>query len=70
MSEMIKSKNDLFRGQKVPKPKRPKIIYDAEGIGIYTCPHCGKVADIEACDVMGAEPDCVFCEHCSGEFEL
>lgn len=70
MSEMIVTQNDLFRGQVFPKPPKAKLIFDARDREVTACPHCGKAVAIEECDVLGAEPNCVFCAHCSGEFEM
>jgi hypothetical protein len=67
----IRSQNELFRGQMVNKPKPAIVVgqHPEEG-PIYCCPHCGAHATADECDVMGAEPDCVFCPNCNGEFEL
>jgi hypothetical protein len=65
----IKSKSDLFPGKLVKKPKRAKVIHDAEGNALYVCPYCGHTDDADGCDIMGAEPGCMFCLKCSGEFQ-
>lgn len=38
------------------------------GADIYRCPHCGKIADAEGCDVLGADEGCLFCTDCHCEF--
>lgn len=72
--EMIESRNGLFAGEMVRKPRYADIvgtiIYDGEEISIYECPECRNIATIEECDVIGAEPGCVFCNVCSCEFEV
>lgn len=69
ISEMIESRNEFFPGMMIEKPKRATVIYDARGMALYTCPYCGNVSDEDGCDVMGAEPNCLFCNQCHGEFE-
>jgi hypothetical protein len=69
MADMIPSRNSIFRGEMVEKPKRATIIYDAAGEPLYRCPNCGNVASADECDCIGAEPDCLFCNQCNREFE-
>lgn len=70
MSDRIRSKNALFKGQLVKKPKVALIVGQTlEGDDIYQCPDCGKEATLEDCDVIGAEPNCVFCTSCHCEFK-
>jgi hypothetical protein len=65
----IKSKSDLFRGEMVEKPRRAQVSYDAAGVPQYVCPNCSNFAGEDDCDVMGAEPNCLFCNQCNREFE-
>jgi hypothetical protein len=66
----IKSRNSLFLGEKVDKPKRVRTtIYDAEGEPIMKCPHCKAMITYDDCDVCGAEPGCMFCNKCNREIE-
>lgn len=67
---LIESRNGLFKGEMVKKPLRATVIYDAQGEPVYGCPHCGNVATADECDCIGAEPGCLFCNKCSGEFEM
>lgn len=69
----IKSRSDLFKGQMVEKPKCAIVVGHRphpDGQAIYACPGCGEHMDADECDVLGAEPGCVFCTTCSTEFEL
>lgn len=68
--KMIKSRNSLFRGEMIEKPKQAKCIYDASGEALYTCPNCGNVSDTDGCDIIGAEPGCLFCNQCNREFAM
>ncbi len=70
MSTKIKSRNSLFLGQTFEKPKRATVIFGAQDEAIYTCPYCKKQSCEDECDVMGAEPDCMFCNKCNREFEI
>jgi hypothetical protein len=67
---MIPSKNSLFRGMMIEKPKRAKVIYQPDGEPLYTCPYCGHTSDEDGCGVVGAEPNCLFCNQCNREFEV
>jgi hypothetical protein len=70
-ADLIVSKSDLFRGDLVERPKKALVVgKDEEEFPIYACPKCGNQATAEQCDVLGAEPDCVFCQKCHTEFEL
>lgn len=64
----IKSKSDLFPGMEIEKPKQATFICGAKGEPIYTCPYCGNASDADGCDVVGAEPDGLFCNQCNREF--
>lgn len=67
----IRSKNELFRGKMIVKPKQAIVAgEDAEGFDIFQCPNCGNRATAEDCDVCGAEPDCLFCNQCNREFHV
>lgn len=68
MSNTIKSKSDLFTDMNIEKLKQATVIYDAKGEPLYKCPNCGNIASDEECDVIGAEPDCLFCNQCNHEF--
>lgn len=70
MSEMIESQNELFPGKMIPKPPLATVIDDARGEPIYICPHCKASANANDCDCIGAEPYCLFCNKCGGEFEV
>ncbi len=64
----IKSRNPLFLGQLVDKPKQATVVCDANGDAIYKCPNCGNCASDDHCDAIGAEPNCLFCNQCNQEF--
>jgi hypothetical protein len=70
MAKQIKSRNELFRGELIDKPPRAKVIYDAKGESMFVCPHCKHTAHPEDCDILGAEPGCLFCNQCNREFEM
>lgn len=38
------------------------------GSPIYKCPKCGKEADEDGLDILGADPGCLFCTDCHCEF--
>lgn len=42
---------------------------DDTGMPIYKCPECGKEEDCYGCDVLGADPGCLFCTNCHCEFK-
>lgn len=48
------------------------IVGEVEDTGapIYRCPECGHESDAEGCDVMGADPGCLFCNQCNTEFDV
>lgn len=66
----IQSRNDLFPGQLIDKPPMARVLFDAAGEPLYVCPHCTHAASCDDCDAIGAEPYCLFCNQCGGEFEL
>ena len=66
----IKSRNELFRGEVIEKPKRAKVIYDAAGEPLFRCPNCGNLAHPDDCEIIGAEPGCLFCNQCNREFAM
>lgn len=66
----IKSKNNLFLEMEIEKPKLATHIINVEGDEIYKCPHCGNCATADECDVIGAEPNCLFCNKCNREFSV
>lgn len=65
----IKSKHSMFEGEEFEKPEKASIIYGPTGEPFYTCPYCKQTATEDDCDCIGAEPNCLFCNHCGGEFE-
>jgi hypothetical protein len=69
-NQKILSKNDLFKGQLIDKPKRATYIFGPDGEPIYTCPNCKDTMTAEECDVIGAEDGCLFCNSCNREFEM
>jgi hypothetical protein len=52
------------------KPPLATVIYDALGEPIYRCPYCQNEASMDECDGLGADEGCLFCNCCSGEFEM
>jgi hypothetical protein len=57
------------------EPDEPTIIANHPpgiwvGDGILRCPACGHEDDVQGYDVMGADPDCLFCIQCSQEIQL
>lgn len=71
MAKKIKSQNSVTKGELIDKPPRATIaLYTPEGEPMYRCPHCGNVEDADGCDCLGAEPGCLFCNQCNGEFEM
>lgn len=71
MSQKITSVHKMFEGEVFDNPKHALVVRTTtEGEPIYSCPHCHHETDINACDVLGAEWNCVFCPQCSGEFHL
>lgn len=65
----IKSRNPIFKEEKIEKPKPALVIANTMGGAcIYQCPTCGAHLTEDDCDVIGAEPDCLFCNQCSHEF--
>lgn len=40
------------------------------GAPIYRCPNCGREDDAEGCDVMFADPGCLFCNGCGYQFAV
>ena len=66
----IRSRSDLFKGELVEKPKKAKsVVYNANEEPVWKCPNCGEMVDVNGCDVIGAEPGCLFCNRCNMEFE-
>lgn len=69
MDNLFQIESKTFPVQMIDKPPHASFIYRADGELIYTCPHCKKmIGDYDDCDVMGAEPGCLFCPFCNGEF--
>jgi len=68
----IQSRNELFPGEWVEKP--PLAILagreDPQGWPVMFCPHCNAEQEPYHCDVGGAEPGCMFCLKCHGEYEV
>lgn len=53
-----------------PKPPKAEMVRDDDDLGpIWKCPHCGHAEDADACDCVLADPGCLFCNQCGGEFE-
>lgn len=69
MRKLIASRNELFRGELIEKPKLASWV-DRGTERLIRCPHCKHIEDVEACDVGGAEPGCVFCLNCNREMEM
>lgn len=70
-TEQIASRNSLFLGELVDKPRPALVIGEnADGAEIYECPDCGSSVTFDECGVVGAEPGCAFCSQCSCEFEV
>jgi uncharacterized protein YbaR (Trm112 family) len=66
MSEQIKSKNQMFEGMLIDKPKQ--CLYTTDGLMI--CPNCNAILTMDDCDICGAEDDCLFCNQCNKEFHM
>lgn len=53
--------------------KKPVALVVGEngetGMPIYRCPQCGKEADWDGLDVVGADDGCLFCTDCHCEFD-
>jgi len=41
---------------------------DHEQSDLVRCPKCRWTGDLDECDVVGADWDCVFCPKCDTEF--
>jgi hypothetical protein len=67
-TEQIKSKNSLFLGELIDKPRQAISIPRLDGLDDFVCPNCHKAITPDDCDVIGAEPDCFFCNFCNLEF--
>lgn len=45
------------------------VVNASDDDPIYRCPGCGKESDCDGCDVIGADPGCLFCTDCHCEFQ-
>lgn len=71
MAKKIISQSDCTKGELIDEPPRATIaLYTPDGAPMYRCPHCGNVEHAGGCDCLGAEPGCLFCNQCNGEFEI
>ena len=51
-----------------PRGVRIETLFDGDGYE-YECPQCEWRGNLDDCDVLGADPGCVFCPECEQEFE-
>ncbi len=70
MAKII-SKNPLFKDDpiEIEQPPKASFIFNLHQERVYTCPYCKAQVTYEEADVVGAEPNCMFCIKCNGEFE-
>ena len=53
--------------KRLPRRRRAKER-ERHGEVEYRCPFCKKWVSLQDCEVMGADPDCLFCPECNQEF--